>query len=144
MIFWDSSAIVPLLLEEPSTARVGEVLKTDRHMVVWWGTEIECLSALARAERTGQFKALEADWGRSRLSELRMAWTEIRPSEEVRDRAGAALLRHALTAADALQLSAALTWVGARPRQHGLITLDSRLAAAARGEGFRLALPIDQ
>jgi hypothetical protein len=47
------------------------------------------------------------------------------------------LLRvHALRAADALQLGAALVWAGGRPEGKTLHTLDERLAVAARREGF--------
>lgn len=138
MIFWDSSAIVPLVLSESNTDRLERVLKEDRDMVVWWGTALECLSAVARAERNGEVKVPEADRGRAGLSTLRGGWTEITPSEEVRERAETLLLRHPLTAADALQLAAALTWAEGRPGDNAFLTLDRRLASAARGEGFRL------
>jgi hypothetical protein len=49
--FWDSSAVVPLLFTESSTEHVEIVLETDREQYVWWGTEVECTSAVARAER---------------------------------------------------------------------------------------------
>ena len=43
---------------------------------------------------------------------------------------------HPLRAADALQLAAALLWAGGQPHLRVLHTLDDRLAAAARREGF--------
>ena len=66
--------------------------------------------------------------------------TAAAPSAKVREHARRLLLRHPLRAADALQLAAALTWALDRPREHALCTLDTRLAEAAKGEGFRLAL----
>jgi hypothetical protein len=49
------------------------------------------------------------------------------------------LLRvHALRAADALQLGAALVWAGGRPQGKVLLTLDERLALIAKREGFEV------
>jgi predicted nucleic acid-binding protein len=52
------------------------------------------------------------------------------------------LLRvHALSAADALQLAAAIAASEADPASLALVTLDDRLAEAARREGFLVAVP---
>jgi hypothetical protein len=48
MRFWDSSAMVPLLLEQPVSERARALLGVDAEMVAWWGTPVECASALAR------------------------------------------------------------------------------------------------
>lgn len=46
---------------------------------------------------------------------------------------------HALRAADALPLAAAITWAGSPPFEGAeLVTLDGRLAEAAALEGFRV------
>jgi hypothetical protein len=37
MIFWDSSAILPLCIDETMTSTVKEVVKRDPAMMVWWG-----------------------------------------------------------------------------------------------------------
>src|SRR5205814_4034536 len=49
--FWDASAIVPLLIAEASTRRLQALATRDPDMLVWWGSEAECVSALARVER---------------------------------------------------------------------------------------------
>jgi len=49
--FWDASAIVPLLIAEASTRRLQALAARDPDMLVWWGSEVECVSALARLER---------------------------------------------------------------------------------------------
>jgi len=51
--FWDSSAVVPLLVAEAARARMLALLESDPVMVVWWGTPVECTSAIARREREG-------------------------------------------------------------------------------------------
>jgi len=56
MRFWDSSAIVPILLTEATTERARASWAEDRSMAVWWGTSIECVAAFARAEREGRLE----------------------------------------------------------------------------------------
>jgi uncharacterized protein with PIN domain len=51
--FWDSSAIVPLLVVEESSRRLQSLAAQDSAMLVWWGSAVECVSALARRERDG-------------------------------------------------------------------------------------------
>jgi hypothetical protein len=51
--FWDASAIVPLLVEEPTSKGLMARRTADPTMVVWWGTPAECVSALCRLEREG-------------------------------------------------------------------------------------------
>lgn len=141
--FWDTSAIAPLLVTEPASALVRAILKRDVAMLVWWVTPVECLSAIARREREGAFSVGEARQARSLLESLRVAWSEVLPTDPVRDHAARLLLRHPLRAADALQLAAAMTWASGEPRGQGFCTLDERLAEAARGEGFELRLPVE-
>ena len=51
MRFWDSSAIIPLIVEESASARMRDLYESDRGMLVWWGTLVKCRSGLARRER---------------------------------------------------------------------------------------------
>ena len=51
MKFWDASAIVPLVLTEPTTKAVQTLAEKDPTLIVWWATEVECASAIARLER---------------------------------------------------------------------------------------------
>lgn len=136
MIFWDSSGIVPLLVAEPLSAEVRLHLRRDPEMIVWWGTALECLSAVARREREGGLGPAEADAIRARLVLLGEAWNEVLPSEDVRYHASRLLRLHPLRAADALQLAAAQVWAGGKPRGHAFLSFDARLEAAARVEGF--------
>jgi hypothetical protein len=48
---------------------------------------------------------------------------------------------HALRAADALQIAAAYLRAEGRPRTLDVVTLDERVAAAARKEGFVVTEP---
>ena len=53
MRFWDASAIVPLLVIEVTTESAQSVAAQHPAMSVWWATEVECASAIARLERDG-------------------------------------------------------------------------------------------
>jgi predicted nucleic acid-binding protein len=138
MIFWDASAVIPLCIEEPATAGLRSVLEAEGEMVAWWGTEVECCSALARLRREGVISTHSEDQAKSVLNAAARTWTEIRPGNEVRSIAIRLLLAHPLRAADSLQLAAAIVWAGKSPKNHRFACLDRRLRTAARSEGFQL------
>ncbi len=143
MIFWDTSAVIPLIIDEPNTEPLRAVWERDSGMVVWWGTSVECASALARVGRDGIISDRQVDVARGLLRTLASSWTEVLPTDGVREHAGRLLLRHALRAADALQIGAAMIWADDRPRGHRFCTLDARLAEAARLEGFKSSIDED-
>ena len=137
MRFWDTSELVPLLLQQEATAAVGELLSEDAEIVAWWGSAVECASAAARLRREERLTMDEEERVLELLDTLRNSWLEILPSEEVRDRAIRLLRVHGLKAADAFQLASARVWAGSTERPE-LVTYDERLALAARLEGFRV------
>ena len=136
MRFWDASAIVPLLVKEPSTRWLQELGREDPVLLVWWGAAVECASALARLDREGALSVRAMGVALDRLRTLLSAWHEIEPSEAVRETAIRLLRVHPLRAADALQLAAAFLAAEQRPASLDLATLDDRLASAAAREGF--------
>ena len=136
MKFWDASAIVPLLIAEPLTRRLQALLEKDSGMFVWWGSRVECMSALARRERDGTADEQIMTRALHRLREFENEWQEIDPSDSLRDTAIRFLRVHALRAADALQLAAAFSAAEQRPSSLIVVTLDERLGTAARKEGF--------
>jgi uncharacterized protein len=134
--FWDSSAIVPLIVGEPTTQEVQTVAADDPVMCVWWATEVECVSALARLERDDALADAATLAALERLDLLAEAWNEVQPFVPLRGVARRLLRVHPLRAADALQLAAAVTAAEGLPASLEIVTLDERLAAAARREGF--------
>ncbi len=140
MKFWDTSAIVPLCVAEPASARAREVAEADPSLVVWWSTRTECVSAIARRRRDGQLSAEAEQQARQVLTALASAWSEVLPSESLRARGERLLAVHPLRAADALQLAAALLWARGDTVRHTIMSYDDRLRDAARREGF-LILP---
>lgn len=129
---------MPLIVNEQTTAMMTEERDRDPDMVVWWATEVECESAVARIEREGIVSPLQAEVARQRLEELSDLWREVEPGERQRRTARRLLRTHALRAADALQLSAALVAAEGDPAALDFLTLDDRLADAARREGLHV------
>lgn len=136
MKFWDSSAIVPLLVLEESTRRLRSIASRDVEFIVWWGSEIECHSAIARLERAGTLSAKDGATVRDRLARLIDGWYEIEPTQSLRELAIRLLRVHPLRTADALQLAAALVASERRPSSLQFVCLDERLGEAAEKEGF--------
>lgn len=137
MRFWDTSALVPLLAEEPATA-AAQRLYAEQAAIVWWGTVVECASAIARLEREGAFSSPQTIDAFARLDALQASWTEIEAGDEVREVARRLMRVHPLRSADALQLAAAWLASERRPASLPLVTVDDRLRAAAAREGFPL------
>ncbi len=135
-MFWDSSAVVPLLVDEPATDAVRAALEEDPTMLVWWATELECVSAIARLERQGDLASDATLVALQRLEALAGGWHEVQPVESVRRAARRALRVHSLRTADALQLAAATVGSEGQPASLDVVSLDDRLSDAARREGF--------
>lgn len=136
MAFWDASAIVPLCCSQPATAQGRRLRRELRRMVVWWGTPLEARSAFARLVREGELSAAERVAAVKLLGQLRAAWDEILPTEQVRTLAEDLPDAYGVRAADAAQLAAALVWCRERPKQRPLVCFDERLRAAAIALGF--------
>ena len=136
MRFWDSSAIVPLVVEQPGSSLADAWLQEDARVVVWTLTETEVVSALRRLVRDGALaEHLAADAELLAVDLLRCT-DQVMDIELVKVQARRVLRLHALRAADALQLAAALAWADGRPESLIVHTFDQRLAVAAQREGF--------
>lgn len=138
MRFWNSTAIIPLLVEEATTDQVTAYYRAKPDMVAWWGSPVECVSALARLEREGRLLAPSITQAFDQLQSLQAAWNEVQPRDIVSMTAKRLLRVHPLTAADSLQLSAALVASDHRPQSWEFVCLDARLRAAAEREGFKV------
>lgn len=139
MKYWDSSAIVPLLVEEQATAFLLNLYKRDSVILAGWGADVECVSAVARLEREGSLDVGAVSDALKRLDTLRASWQEVQPIELVRETAKRLLRVHNLRAADSLQLAAALVVTQHRPSTLAFVCMDERLAAVAQREGFNVS-----
>ncbi|MBI2365274.1 MAG: type II toxin-antitoxin system VapC family toxin [Deltaproteobacteria bacterium] len=136
MKFWDTSALVPLCVEESQSESVKSILARDTALVVWWATRVECISALARQAREGGLSVAGEKQAREVLETLAEAWIEVQPSEVLRATAERLLAVHPLRASDSFQLAAALQWCQRQSKGMSLVSFDTRLRDAAYREGF--------
>ena len=138
MRFWDSSALVPLLVEEKATDAMLDLYRRDEEVLTWWGTQVECASAISRLARKGGLSAASLTNSFRRLTALAEGWHEVEAGEMVRETAKRFLRVHDLRAADALQLAAAFLASEGHPPTLDIVSLDQRLNEAAHREGFEV------
>jgi predicted nucleic acid-binding protein len=136
--FWDTSALVPLVIDEPITPEMRVLLRRDRDVIVWMLTGVELLSTLGRLGRLSTGLADLLPGVRLEAMNLFHRWASVTHVEGVRRRAERLVGVHPLSAADAMQLGAALMAAGDRPETLDVVTLDRNLARAAQLEGFRV------
>ncbi len=138
MRFWDSSALVPLIVRQRASGRMRSLYRADAGVLAWWGARIECESAISRLERDRLLRRRSAAAARGRLDRFAATWQEVQPSDLLRDSARRLLRVHDLRVADALQLAAGLAAAEGRPATLAFVCLDERLAVAAEREGLPL------
>lgn len=136
MRYWDSSALLPLLVHEDVSHRADELLGDDPSIVTWWGSAVECASALARREREELLAPDDATAALARLRTASAAWTEVPATPIVREQAMRLVRVHPIRAGDAMQLAAAIVAADFQSSLLEIVTFDRRLAGAAEREGF--------
>ena len=132
--YWDASALVPLVVREATTELYTKIAKQTQ-IVTWWGSYLECTSAIARLARRGSAQAQVAESYRM-LELLAGEWREIGSSEKLRRAAARTLKTHVLRTSDALQLGAAIIASGFEPHTARFVAEDKHLRQAADREGF--------
>ena len=137
-MFWDSSALVPLLLPEPRSSYLSSLLARDDEVAVWWASPVECQSAIYRRHREKPLPVVGLTQALDRLQAIAEDVDTVAATDRVRHRAGRLLAVHPIRASDALQLAAALVWCEEHPRGETFVSLDERLRQAAIREGFLL------
>lgn len=130
--------MLPLLVRESASERMVSTLTGDPAVVTWWGSGVECVSALARLERDEALEPAHFAAALARLRAVSTAWAEVPATPTVREQAMRLVRVHPLRAADALQLAAAIVASDFQPSSLEVVTLDARQAVAAEREGFRV------
>ena len=138
MRYWDSSALVPLCVEEASTPYMRQLLAMDPIVITWWTTELECVSAISRLEREGRLSLQACSEALRRLQNMGETWNVVEPVVGIRNTARRLLRVHPLRTADALQLAAAILSCRNQPRAFAFVCLDEKLSEAADREGFSI------
>jgi len=136
MKFWDSSALLPLIVEEDRSRACRDLARADRIQFVWTLARVEVWGACCRKRREGLLTADQQRRARARLDRLSGNWYEVEEVPAVKSEADRLLSRYELRAADALQLGAALIACAGKPMGHSFVALDGRLLDAAKAEGL--------
>jgi predicted nucleic acid-binding protein len=136
MKFWDSSALVPLLVKEKETRYCLKTLSDDQEMLVWCLSKVEVISALCRRLSDRAFGEEEFQKAKRHLNDLIERAYEVQAIEKVKARALRLLEVHPLRAADACQLAAVLVATQEDPNRLAMVCFDQNLKNAALKEGF--------
>ena len=136
MKFWDSSAIVPLVVDEEETDYCLKTLSDDQEMLIWCLSRLEVMSALCRRVREGALNERYFLEAKRHLNDLVEHAYEVKAIEKVRQRALRLLEVHPLRAADACQLASALVATQEDPDRLVMVCFDQQLNNAAIKEGF--------
>jgi predicted nucleic acid-binding protein len=135
--FWDTSALIPLCVSQPETAK-ARLLDESYGIVAWWATQVEMISGLTRLDRMGQITAEQFFVGKRIARKIVSGWTSIDSTKSIATNACLLLELYPLRAADALQLAAALEWCEGKPNGNVFLSFDQRLREAAARSGFAL------
>lgn len=138
MRYWDASALVPLIVAEPSSDIMRERLAEDGRIATWVWSYTEIAGAVERRARDGAISRDQRLSVLRRLLVLAESWDEVTDVLAVRSRANSLLARHHLRAADAGQLGAALFLQEKVVTPLSFVCLDRNLSAAASREGLHV------
>jgi predicted nucleic acid-binding protein len=138
--FWDTSALIPLVLGEPGSVQARR----------WAGggprsrglDPVKALSVIARRRRESRPSARALRAAREELLAGWRHWSEVTAVELIRQHADRIVETHPIRAADALQLGAALVAAGGAPGELAFVTFDRRQAEAAEREWFPVLFPV--
>lgn len=136
MRFWDSSAIIPLLVLEEQTEYCVNAFKADNEIMVWTMSKIEVFSALCRRIRENALNLESFESANRRMNDLFDIAFDIVSISKVKQRALRLLQVHPLKAADALQLASVLVATQEDTSKVSIMCFDEILKQAARREGF--------
>jgi predicted nucleic acid-binding protein len=136
MKFWDTSALIPLFVEEQESEYCLKTLGEDREMLIWCLSRVEAISALCRKLRDQDFSNVDFQKAKKLLNTYIDLASEVISIERVKNRAVRLLEVHPLRAADACQLAAALVATQEEPDRLEMVCFDDRLIQAAVKEGF--------
>ena len=143
MQFWDSSALLPLVVRQPPFSDpCRRAFRQDVSRAIAFLARVECRSAIERLAREGTLNAAARRRSLTNIDKLVAAFDLVAFSPEVEAHALTLLGRHSLRSLDALQLGCArgLASHGDTDALPEFVCCDRRLATAAAAEGFALVI----
>lgn len=134
--YFDTSAIIPLIIDEASTSLCTRVWNESARIVSVRLLYAEARAALARAERLGRLTRPQLMRAIAELDSLVNEVDHIEVSAQLAYAAGELAQLHGLRGYDAVHLAAA---IAVADRDLVLITGDGSLAAAAAAVGLSVS-----
>ena len=132
IIYVDTSALVPLLINEPTSEACGELWDSADSITVTRLAYIEAVAALAMAQGMGRISVEEATEGRSILDDLWPVVDVIELDRELMFEAARLAVVHGLRGYEATHCAAA---VAVNDAEFVAASGDARLLTAWRAEG---------
>jgi uncharacterized protein len=134
--YFDTSALIPLLVEEPGSARAGRVWDVAEHVTSVRLIHAEARAALAQATRVGRLAPADLPAALDGLETLYGQLDLLEVDDPLVRRAGELAQDHALRAYDAVHLAAA-----ERVRNDAIVVVagDRDLCTAAGALGMAVA-----
>lgn len=106
IVYWDTSALVPLLIDEPTSPACREVWRASDEGAVLLLARVEASAALAAGERLGRITATAADHALAALDVLFTQLHVVAIDEGLAREAGRLARRFALRGYDAVHCAA--------------------------------------
>ena len=136
IVYIDTSALVPLVISEPTSAAAERIWDAAGRVVATPLVYVESHAALAHAQRLGGVTRAQMRRGLSALASLDQQLDRVELTHGLMRSAGGVAERHALRACDAVHLAGALSL---NDPNVVFATGDRRLVAAAREAGLATA-----
>jgi predicted nucleic acid-binding protein len=133
ILYLDTSAFVPLLIDEPPSQTCGALWDVADQLVTTRLTYVEVAAALAAAQRLGRITSKEHDAGRERLTELWPEFDVVEFDEQLMAAAAQAAMARGLRGYDSVHFAAA---VAVNDEYLVATAGDRRLLDAWRAEGI--------
>ena len=135
MAFWDSSAIVPLCVNQKNSQLARNLWRQFDENFVCRECVIEVSSAFARLEREGKITESGRLKLESRLKFVEKEWIEIESTFRIVEIGRTFPALYGLKAMDSLQLATALVWCKEFPKNKNFVAADGKLLQAAEAAG---------
>ena len=133
IVYVDTSAFVPLLIDEPTSQTCGVLWDAADRLVTTRLTHVEAAAALAMAEHLGRITSEEHDEAREQLTSLWPEFDIVEFDEQLMTDAARAAVTHSLRGYDSVHFAAA----GTVDDEHLVAAAgDQRLLEAWRTDGI--------
>lgn len=135
--YFDTSAVIPLIIEEPASTRCSRLWDEATRVVSTRLIYPEARAALAQARRLGRLTSAQAERAVEELDSIAQEINYLELTAELAHSAGALAQAHALRGYDSVHLAAGVI---ANDDELVFVTGDHNLGAAAQAAGLSLAL----